>query len=97
MDYPNHGDIVEYGDVVNEDHSSNAAGVLLSLVSRTRDGRRDDVSSVVLAEEAKQADGASIAALRIPKPPHRMDSDAWFHMVLARFSEVDRASRITSS
>ena len=41
------------GDVANVDHSINAAGMLLSSMSRKRDRRKDGVNSAVLAAEAK--------------------------------------------
>jgi len=50
--------------------AAKAASIPLSLMARSRTGSKMEVSSVVLAAEAKQADGASKATPRTPRPPH---------------------------
>jgi hypothetical protein len=58
-------DVVEHDACRN--HADMAVSMPLSLTSWSRAGRRADVSSMVLAAEAKKADGASRTTPRTPK------------------------------
>jgi len=75
-----------------------AATPLSSTVCRCN-GSKVDMSSMVLAAEAKSADGASKVIPRTPRSPHLTGSNACFQLLSSRttFSVVDSESRRTAS